>query len=59
MTNRENPYPLSGADQTIARKYNRAQILDRLRLQGALSRADLAKQTGLTRSTISRIINDL
>jgi predicted NBD/HSP70 family sugar kinase len=59
MTNRENPYPLSGADQTIARKYNRAQILNRLRLQGALSRADLAKQTGLTRSTISRIINDL
>lgn len=50
---------LLGADQSIARKYNRAQILNRLRVQGAASRADLARQTGLTRSTISRIIDDL
>ena len=59
MTPSKNNSPLSGADQTIARKYNRAQILNRLRLQGALSRADLAKQTGLTRSTISRIVDEL
>ena len=51
--------PPLGADQTIARKYNRAQVLNRLRLQGAVSRADLAKQTGLTRSTISRIVDEL
>ena len=57
MENRITP-PL-GADQTIARKYNRAQILNRLRLQGAVSRADLAKQIGLTRSTISRIVDEL
>ena len=57
MDNRITP-PL-GADQTIARKYNRAQILNRLRLQGAVSRAELAKQTGLTRSTISRIVDEL
>ncbi|MBI9050638.1 MAG: ROK family protein [Anaerolineaceae bacterium] len=57
MENRITP-PL-GADQTIARKYNRAQILNRLRLQGAVSRADLAKQIGLTRSTISRIVDGL
>lgn len=50
---------LLGADQTLARKHNRAQILNRLRLQGAISRATLAKQTGLTRSTISRIVDDL
>ncbi|MDD5368021.1 MAG: ROK family transcriptional regulator [Anaerolineaceae bacterium] len=59
MTNKDNSHPLSGANQTIARKHNRAQILNRLRLQGALSRADLAKQTRLTRSTISRIVDDL
>ncbi len=47
------------ADQTIARRYNRAQILNRLRIQGSASRADLARQTGLTRSTISRIIDEL
>lgn len=50
---------LLGADQTLARKHNRAQILNRLRLQGAISRATLAKQTGLTRSTISRIVEEL
>ena len=59
MTNNGKISPLLGADQTIARKHNRAQILNRLRLQGAVSRASLAKQTGLTRSTISRIIDDL
>lgn len=59
MTNAVKFSPLTGADQTIARKYNRAQILNRLRLQGAASRADLAKQTGLTRSTISRIVDEL
>jgi predicted NBD/HSP70 family sugar kinase/DNA-binding XRE family transcriptional regulator len=57
LENRITP-PL-GADQTIARKYNRAQILNRLRLQEAVSRADLAKQIGLTRSTISRIVDEL
>ena len=57
MDNRITP-PL-GADQTIARKYNRAQVLNRLRLQGAVSRAELAKQTRLTRSTISRIVDEL
>lgn len=59
MTIHENTSPIAGADQTIARKHNRAQILNRLRLQGAVSRADLAKQTGLTRSTISRIVDEL
>lgn len=50
---------LLGADQTMARRYNRAQVLNRLRIQGSASRADLAKQTGLTRSTISRIVDEL
>ena len=49
----------SGTDQTIARRHNRAQVLNRLRVQGSVSRASLAKQTGLTRSTISRIVDEL
>lgn len=48
-----------GTDQTIARRHNRAQVLNRLRVQGSVSRASLAKQTGLTRSTISRIVDEL
>jgi predicted NBD/HSP70 family sugar kinase len=59
MVNNKKSTPFVGADQTVARKLNRAQILNRLRLQGEASRADLAKQTGLTRSTISRIIEEL
>jgi len=59
MSNIDKLTPARGADQTIVRKHNRAQILNRLRLQGAISRADLAKQTGLTRSTISRIVDEL
>jgi len=49
----------SGTDQTIARRHNRAQVMNRLRVQGSVSRASLAKQTGLTRSTISRIVDEL
>jgi predicted NBD/HSP70 family sugar kinase len=59
MINNKNGYSQAGADQTIARKHNRAQILNRLRLQRAVSRATLATQTGLTRSTISRIVDEL
>jgi len=48
-----------GADQSLARKHNSSIILNLLRLEGTLSRATLAKRIGLTRSTISRIIDDL
>jgi predicted NBD/HSP70 family sugar kinase len=48
-----------GVDQSLARKYNSATILDHLRLHAPLSRAGLAKYTGLTKSTISRIIDQL
>lgn len=57
MSNHHDAF--SGTDQKIARRHNRAQILNRLRLQGSVSRATLAKQTGLTRSTISRIVDEL
>jgi predicted NBD/HSP70 family sugar kinase len=48
-----------GVDQSLARKYNSASILDHLRLHAPLSRADLAKYTGLTRSSVSRIVDQL
>ncbi|MGD0750799.1 MAG: ROK family transcriptional regulator [Anaerolineales bacterium] len=48
-----------GVDQSLARKYNSATILDHLRLHAPVSRAGLAKYTGLTRSTVSRIIDQL
>lgn len=50
---------MSGANQSLARKHNSSSILNLLRLNGTLSRASLAKQIGLTRSTISRIVDDL
>jgi len=48
-----------GVDQSLARKYNSATILDHLRLHAPISRAGLAKYTGLTRSSVSRIIDQL
>ena len=52
-------YKQIGVDQTLARKYNSATILDHLRLHAPVSRAGLADYTGLTRSTVSRIIDQL
>lgn len=49
----------NGANQSLARKHNSSIILNMLRLDGALSRATLARNIGLTRSTISRIVNEL
>jgi len=48
-----------GVDQRLARKYNSATILDHLRLHAPISRAGLAEYTGLTRSSVSRIIDQL
>ncbi len=55
-TSRQDP---KGANQSLARKHNSSAILNLLRLNGALSRALLAAKIGLTRSTISRIVDDL
>jgi predicted transcriptional regulator len=42
------------------RKYNKYAVLDLIRFSpGGLSRADLARQIGLTRSAITTIVNDL
>ncbi|MDQ8045248.1 MAG: ROK family transcriptional regulator [Solirubrobacteraceae bacterium] len=41
------------------RRRNRVQVLDALRSSGSASRADLARRTGLSRSTISGLISEL
>ncbi len=47
------------ADQILVRKHNTAIILDCLRLNAPLSRADISNRTGLNRSTVSNIVNEL
>lgn len=42
-----------------ARRHNRALVLQTLFHSGAMSRADLARETGLTRVTISDVVSDL
>jgi predicted NBD/HSP70 family sugar kinase/biotin operon repressor len=41
------------------RERNRRQLLDALRDRGSASRADLARVTGLSRSTVSTLVTDL
>ncbi len=48
-----------GADQSLARKHNSSLILDLLRLEGPRSRASLASSISLTRSSVSRIVDEL
>jgi glucokinase-like ROK family protein len=47
------------ADQGLLRKLNTAVVLDILRRFAPLSRAELAARTGLNRSTVSLIVNNL
>lgn len=46
-------------DQLLVRRLNTAVILDCLRLNAPLSRADISSRTGLNRSTVSSIVNKL
>lgn len=41
------------------REGNRERVIDALRVRGVASRAELARITGLSRSTVSTIVNDL
>jgi glucokinase-like ROK family protein len=47
------------ASSEIARDINRSNVLDTVRTNQPLSRADLARQTGLQRSTVSLIVDEL
>ena len=46
-------------DQMLVRQLNTAVILDCLRLNSPLSRAETSSKTGLNRSTVSSIVNQL
>src|SRR3954463_14004096 len=48
----------SGALESL-RELNRLRVVDALRLHGRLSRADISRRTGLSRSTISTLVGDL
>ncbi|MCA1406393.1 ROK family transcriptional regulator [Ensifer sp. IC3342] len=49
----------SGTNQEGASAHNRRVMIDALRLNGQLSRADLARATALTKQTVSNIIEEL
>lgn len=58
MISRMETAPLT-ADLALMRELNQALILSLVRQEGQISRAEIAKRTNLSRSTVSNIINDL
>lgn len=48
-----------GGSLNALRARNRDQLLDSLRIAGTASRAELARRTGLSRSTVSSLVADL
>src|SRR3954465_11053748 len=48
----------SGSLESL-RELNRLRVVDALRVHGRLSRADISRRTGLSRSTVSTIAGDL
>jgi predicted NBD/HSP70 family sugar kinase/biotin operon repressor len=51
--------PVGSGSLESLRERNRRELLDSLRRRGSASRADLARLTGLSRSTVSTLIADL
>ncbi len=49
----------SGTNHEGTSAHNRRVMIDALRINGALSRADLARATRLTKQTVSNIIEEL
>ncbi len=49
----------SGTNHEGTSAHNRRVMIDALRVNGALSRADLARATRLTKQTVSNIIEEL
>lgn len=50
---------LKTADQSLMREMNTSVVMESIRLYAPLSRAELANRTGLNRSTISLIVDEL
>jgi len=53
------PTDIRGASSEVARDINRRIVLDLVRKRQPLSRADLARLSGLQRSTVSLIVEQL
>ena len=47
------------ADQNFIRRVNTRTVMDRIRLDAPLSRAEVSARTGLNRSTVSSIVSEL
>jgi DNA-binding Lrp family transcriptional regulator len=48
----------TGSLETL-RRLNRLRVIDALRDEGLISRADIARRTGLSRSTVSSLVSEL
>ncbi len=59
MTGERKIRATSGTNLGGANAHNRRVIIEALRLNGALSRADLARATQLTKQTVSNLVEDL
>jgi predicted NBD/HSP70 family sugar kinase len=59
VVNKPARMPRSGASSETARQINRDIILQKIQIHQPVSRADLARLTGLQRSTVSMIISQL
>lgn len=53
------PRQFRTGDQALVRELNRSILLQRLRVHAPLSRADLAAATGLNKTTVSNLIDEL
>jgi len=53
------PRQFRTGDQTLVREFNRSIILNQLRMGAPLSRADLAAITGLNKTTVSSLVDEL
>jgi predicted NBD/HSP70 family sugar kinase len=51
--------PTRSGSLSSLREFNRLRIVDFLRINGTASRAELARRTGLSRSTVSTLVADL
>ena len=52
-------HPVRTGSLEALRERNRLRVVDALRQRGATSRADIARQTGLSRTTVSSLVADL
>ena len=51
--------PANSGSLTSLRELNRLRVLETVRERGSVSRAEISRQTGLARSTVSSLVSDL